>query len=126
MNNRIIKRLCAPLIALVLVTLPIGRVAARPAPALASALPALTSGTLNVHWNSATGTAEFLAGSEPESRLAYSPTEAERGDPVAIAFGYLSQNRALFGIRSAAEELRLLRIEPDLQLHYSHVPLDQN
>src|SRR3954454_24048023 len=107
MNNRTIKRLCASLLALLPLTLPIGHVAARPAPAVASGLPTPTSGTLIVHLSSATGKAEFLAGSDADSRLAYIPTDDERDNPVAIALGYLEQNRALFGIRSASQELRL-------------------
>jgi bacillolysin len=116
MNRRPFKRLYAPLIVLILITLPIGQVTAR---AVAAA------GTLNIHRDAATGTANFLAASDPAARLAYTPTEPERGNPLAIARGFLDQNRALFGLRSAAEELQLLRVEPDLQLHYSHVRLDQ-
>ncbi len=46
-------------------------------------------------------------------------------DPEAIARGFLDQQRDLFGIRSVADELQLLRIEPDTQLGWAHLRFDQ-
>jgi len=88
-------------------------------------LQARADGALSVHWNATTGIPDFLTGADPATRLPYTPTAAERGPPEAIARGFLDQNRALFGIRSAASELRLLRVEPDAQLDFKHVRLGQ-
>jgi Zn-dependent metalloprotease len=80
---------------------------------------------LVVSYDRRTGVADWLLPQAPDGRLPYTPTSVEVGNTVAIARGFLDQNRALFGLRSAAEELQLLRIEPDAQLGWSHVRLDQ-
>jgi len=80
---------------------------------------------LDLRWDARSRALEFMASKNPAERLPYTPSAAERGNPKAIARGFLDQNRALFGLKSAADELRLLRIEPDAQLHYAHVRLDQ-
>ncbi len=95
-----------------------------PAEALA-ALQLRTSSPLAVRWDARSGIPTFLSTADPAGRLGYQPTAAEIGNPVAIAQGFLDQNRSLFGLRSAAEDLSLLRVEPDLQRGYAHIRLDQ-
>jgi Zn-dependent metalloprotease len=95
-----------------------------PAQAYAT-LAAQTTSPLAVRWDAVTGTPRFITAIERDGRLPYTPTDLERGNPLATALGFLDHHRALFGLRSAAEELRLLRIEPDLQLGHQHVRLDQ-
>lgn len=131
MNHSLIRRLYLPLALIVVLAaaLPAHSAAARPGypsrSAALAALRALGPEAINVHWNSTTGVADFVAGSDPRVRLAYSPSPAERGRPVALALGFLNRYRALFGIASAERELALTRIEPDAQLGYSHVRLGQ-
>lgn len=97
-----------------------------PAPATAfAALQARADAPLRVAYHPATGVAEFVAAQSAAGRLPYAPTDIERGNPLAIARGFLDQNRALFGLRSAAEELTLLRDEYDTQLGFSHLRLAQ-
>lgn len=95
-----------------------------PAEALA-ALQARSVELLQVDWDARTGIPRFLTTARPDGRLPYTPTPIEQGNPEAIARGFLDQNRTLFGLQSAAEELRLLRFEPDQQRGYSHIRLDQ-
>src|SRR4029079_6027395 len=99
--------------------------AALPEDAGSRVLPAESAGALVLRWDERSRTVEFMAPKDPAGRLPYTPSAAEQGNPEAIARGFLDQNRALFGLKSAADELRLLRIEPDAQLHYQHVRLDQ-
>lgn len=89
------------------------------------ALQARTGAPLHAQWDPITGIPEFLTPGDPSKRLPYTPTAAERGNPVAIARGFLDANRALFKLGSAMDELTLLRIEPDTQLNYAHVRLNQ-
>lgn len=109
--------------------LPSAQVVALPTPPPTAARQALldlqqrAAATLNVRW-SPQGTVEFLS-APGDKRLPYTPTPEQVGDPVAIAMGFLEQNRALFGMRSATDELRLLRIEPDTQLGWAHIRFDQ-
>jgi len=138
-------RLCLPLIALILAA---GALPAAAAP-LATDLPGLSAAPrrsqepdpsarqafealqarapseLVVAWDPVTGVAEQLRARERDARLPYTPAPNEKDDPVKRALGFLEANRALFGLRSAAAELRLLRIEPDPQLGWHHVRLDQ-
>src|SRR5258706_1869822 len=88
------------------------------------ALQSRAGSPLDVRWDTRSGVAEFLA-ARGDDRLPYAPTSAQRGDPVAIARGFLDQHRDLFGLRSAASELALLRIEPDTRLGWAHVRFDQ-
>jgi Zn-dependent metalloprotease len=90
-----------------------------------AALSARADETLHVSWNARTGIPDFLSGVSADSRLPYTPTAAEIGKPLAIARGFLDQNRALYGLRSVDEDLRLLRQEPDLQLNFSHFRFSQ-
>jgi bacillolysin len=120
-----IRRWLLPLLVLGLIAGPAGAVAAQPEGAALRALPDERAGALHLRWDARTRTVEFMAPNDPAARLPYTPSLAERGNPAAIARGFLDQHRALFGIKSAADELRQLRIEPDPQLHYAHVRLDQ-
>ncbi len=87
------------------------------------ALQLRAAAPLDVRWGSR-GSAEFLSASG-DGRLPYQlPPEPGR-DPESIARDFLDQQRDLFGIRSAADELELLRIEPDTQLGWAHVRFDQ-
>jgi Zn-dependent metalloprotease len=95
-------------------------------PAVAYALlEARSTDALAIRWDAVSGLPRFLAASERDGRLPYHPTTIERGNPTATAFGFLDRNRPLFGLRSAAEELSLLRIEADKQLGHNHVRLNQ-
>jgi len=98
--------------------------AADPATAFAT-LQARADAPLRVAYHAVTGAAVFVAPAAADGRLPYAPTDIERGNPLAVARGFLDQNRALFGLRSAADELALLRFEPDLQLGFHHVRLSQ-
>ena len=88
-------------------------------------LQARSTAPIDASFDQLTGVARFVLPRQADDRLPYRPTAAELGKPEAIARGFLDQNRALFGLRSAAEELQVLRLEPDLQLGFSHVRLDQ-
>jgi Zn-dependent metalloprotease len=88
-------------------------------------LQARASGQLDVHWSETTGIPDFLTGADPATRIPYTPTAAERGNPLAIARGFFDQNRALFGLTSADAELQFVRLEPDHQLAFKHVRMAQ-
>jgi Zn-dependent metalloprotease len=88
-------------------------------------LQARAAGPLDVHWSEDTGIPDFLTGADATTRIPYTPTAAERGNPVAIARGFFDENRALFGMTSVDSELQLLRLEPDLQLAFKHVRMAQ-
>lgn len=88
-------------------------------------LQLLALGKLTANWDTTTGIPRYISSDDAQARIPYTPSAKERGDPVAIARGFLNQNRAMFKLTSATDELKLLRNELDLQLHYSHVRLDQ-
>jgi len=88
-------------------------------------LQARSSSALTVNWDAQSEVPNFLTGLDPATRLPYQPTAAELGNPVAVARGFLDENRALFQLRSVAEELQFLRNEADKQLGWSHVRLAQ-
>ena len=90
-----------------------------------TALQARTPAQIDATFDPLTGVSTFVSPRRATDRLPYTPTAAEIGKPEALARGFLDQNRPLFGLRSAADELRLLRYEPDLQLGFSHLRLDQ-
>src|SRR5262245_21131702 len=105
LEQRANRRRRAPL-QLLLATLCV--LAALPAPAIAQpetlgtaawsayqALQARAGGPLDMRWDGRSGIAEFVA-ARGDGRLPYTPTPAERGDVVAIARGFLDQQRALF------------------------------
>ncbi len=99
---------------------------AEPTPRQAfEALQARAAGSIEAYWDARSGLPEFLTMSDAAQRLPYTPGAAERGNPVAIARGFLDENRALFGLRAVADDLRLLRVEPDAERGFSHVRFDQ-
>ncbi|MCW5883055.1 MAG: hypothetical protein KIS91_19130, partial [Anaerolineae bacterium] len=90
-----------------------------------AALQARARAPLLATWDAVTGLPDFVTAADYSQPLPYTPTAAEAGNPTAIARGFLDENRALFRLRSAADELRVGAIEPDLQLNYHRVRLDQ-
>src|SRR5512139_1459890 len=88
-------------------------------------LQARSNSALTVSWDARSETPNFLTGLDSATRLPYQPTAAELSNPVAVARGFLDENRALFKLRSVAEELQFLRNETDKQLGWSHVRLSQ-
>src|SRR5512147_2807724 len=62
-------------------------------------------GKLDAHWNEQTGVPDFISGKDPSIGLPYTPSVIERGNPSAIARGFLDENRALFKLTSASEQL---------------------
>ena len=129
MRKRLLLRLIF-VVALLSAAVPLSLgVAARPEQAGPQAafnrLQTRSDSALLVNWDARSNVPNFLSGSDAATRLPYQPTAAERGNPIAIARGFLDENRALFQLRSIAEELRFLRNEPDKQLGWSHVRLAQ-
>ena len=53
------------------------------------------------------GVVEFMSGERSKRPPPYTPSAAERGNPEAIARGFLDQNRRAIRLGSAAEELQL-------------------
>lgn len=99
-----------------------------PVPAAMAALDALqarSAGPLDAYWNPDTHVPTFLAARQSTGRIPYTPSAAEIGNPTAIAQGFLNANRALFNLSSVQAELRPGRTEPDAQLNYAHVRMDQ-
>lgn len=88
-------------------------------------LQARAANSLDVHWNETIDVPDFLAGRTAADRIPYTPSAAERGNPVAIARGFLDENRALFKLTSTADNFQLLRVEADKQLGYAHVRMSQ-
>ncbi|RRR71447.1 MAG: peptidase M4 family protein [Candidatus Viridilinea halotolerans] len=91
-----------------------------------AALAARGHVTIDAAFDPLSGVARFVTARHPEARLPYQPTAAEVGKPEALARGFLDQNRALFGLQSAAEELNLLRVEADQQRGFRHLRFAQN
>jgi Zn-dependent metalloprotease len=83
------------------------------------------AGRLDVHWSAQGDIPDFVTGLAAEDRIPYTPSAAERGNPAAIARGFLDENRALFKLTSAADDFQTLRVESDAQLGYAHVRLSQ-
>lgn len=90
-----------------------------------AALNSRAGGTLQAYWDPATGIPRWLMGNSRDARIPYVPTAAERGNPLAIARGFLDQNRPLFRLGAVAENLGPGRLERDAQLNYSNVRLPQ-
>ena len=82
-------------------------------------------GGLNAHWNDQANIPDFIAGNDATIAIPYTPSAAERGNPAAIARGFLDENRALFKLTSATDQLNVLRVESDTQLGYAHVRMAQ-
>ncbi len=94
----------------------------------ATAFDALNSragGTLEAYWDQQTGIPRFLTGNSKFARIPYVPTAAERGNPLAVARGFLDENRALFRLDAVANDFGPARIEPDQQLNFSNIRLPQ-
>jgi len=67
---------------------------ARPDPRVAaSALQAKAAGLLMTDWDARTGIPRWLGLQDPALRLPYTPSAAEKGNPTAIALGFLDANR---------------------------------
>ncbi|HWQ12708.1 MAG TPA: M4 family metallopeptidase [Roseiflexaceae bacterium] len=123
-------QLALPLIALLIALSALPAAAApgtgrEPNPAALKAFQALQSragAPLEVVWEPQTGVAELLA-ARGTGRLPYTPRPSQQGDAVAIAIGFLEAHRTIFGLRTG--ELQLRKIEPDRQLGWHHVRLDQ-
>ncbi|HUP27250.1 MAG TPA: M4 family metallopeptidase [Chloroflexia bacterium] len=81
--------------------------------------------SLAATWDAQTGIPRFLTGIEGSVRIPYSPTAAEVGNPLAIARGFLDQNRAIFKLGAVADDFGAARFEPDAQLDFSHIRLPQ-
>ncbi|HTP09328.1 MAG TPA: M4 family metallopeptidase [Anaerolineae bacterium] len=129
MRKPVILRLMLAL-ALLCAAIPLSlSTAARPAQSGTQAafnqLQARSNNALTVSWDARSGVPNFLTGLDPAARLPYQPTAAERNNPIAIARGFLDENRALFKLRSVAEDLQFLRDETDKQLGWSHVRMAQ-
>lgn len=88
-------------------------------------LQAAAANGLEAQWDEQTGVPRFISGRDPATALPYTPTAAERRNPTALARGFLDENRALFKMTSATEQLSVLRVEEDMQLGYSHVRLNE-
>jgi bacillolysin len=89
------------------------------------ALNRRAGGVLDVTWDAQTGIPRFLTGRGASTRLPYIPTAAEIGNPLAIARGFLDQNRALFRLDAVARDFGPARFEPDKQLNFSQIRLPQ-
>lgn len=97
-----------------------------PSPSIAfDALNSRAGGTLQVTWDAETGIPRFLGGDSRSARIPYTPTAAEQGNPLAIARGFLDENRPLFRLSAVATDFGVARIEPDNQLNFSHIRLPQ-
>lgn len=102
--------------------------AAQRIPSPAEAFDALNSrvgGGLVATWDTATGIPRFLTGNNGSIRIPYTPTEAERGNALAVALGFLDENRALFRLNSAGNDFGPGRMEADKQLGFSNIRLPQ-
>ena len=129
MNKHLLLRLLL-IVALLSVVVPLSLGAsARPEQtgthAAFNRLQARANAALTVSWDARSDVPRYLSGADPETRLPYQPAAAEAGNPIALARGFLDDNRALFKLRSVAAELQFLRAEADRQLGWSHVRMSQ-
>jgi Zn-dependent metalloprotease len=88
-------------------------------------LQSRATGTLDTHWHERTGIPDFLAGADPATKIPYTPSAAERGNPAALARGFLDENRALFKLTNVTDDFKLLRVEADAQLGQTAVRMAQ-
>src|SRR5262245_14900474 len=88
------------------------------------ALNTRATGKLDAAWDDASGVPTFISGLDANTRIPYAPKPNETNNPELIARGFLTENAALFKL-GAGDSFTLRRIEPDAQLHYSNVRLDQ-
>lgn len=87
-------------------------------------LNARALGKLDVMWDDATGAPAFISSNDVNARIPYAVKPGEQGKPELIARGFLAENAALFKL-GVNDSFALRRIEPDAQLNYAHVRLDQ-
>ena len=87
-------------------------------------LNARALGKLDVAWDDATGVPNFISSNDAHARIPYTVKPHERGNPELIARGFLNENALLYKL-GINDSFTLRRIEPDAQLNYSHVRLDQ-
>lgn len=87
-------------------------------------LNARALGKLTASWNTTTGVPNFISSDDASARIPYAVKPNERGKPELIARGFLNENASLFRL-GANDSFTLRRIEPDAQLNYAHVRLDQ-
>jgi hypothetical protein len=73
-------------------------------PAAFDALNRRAGGALEAKWDPVTGIPRWLAGNNGTTRIPYVPTAAERGNPAAIARGFLDENRDLFRLASVGAD----------------------
>ena len=70
-------------------------------------LQARSNSALTVNWDARSDVPNFLTGLDPATRLPYQPTAAELGNPIAIARGFLDENRALFKLAQRRRRIAL-------------------
>ncbi|MCC7161421.1 MAG: M4 family metallopeptidase [Anaerolineae bacterium] len=87
-------------------------------------LNARAFGKLTAAWDEHGGVPNFISSNDAHARIPYTVKPNERGKPELIARGFLNENAALFKLGSG-DSFTLRRIEPDKQLNYAHVRLDQ-
>lgn len=87
-------------------------------------LNARALGKLTATWDETTGVPAYISSDDANARIPYTVKPGERGSPELIARGFLSENAALFKL-GANDSFTLRRVEPDPQLNYAHVRLDQ-
>ena len=71
------------------------------------------------------GTVTWLESTNPANSLPYMATAAERGNPEAIARGFLDENRGLFQLTSAQNDLQLIELARDTLPGFSHARFAQ-
>lgn len=87
-------------------------------------LNARALGKLDAAWDDATGVPNFISSNDANARIPYTVKPHERGKPELIARGFLNENAILYKL-GVNDSFTLRRIEPDAQLNYAHVRLDQ-
>lgn len=87
-------------------------------------LNARALGKLDVAWSESTGIPNFISSADAQARIPYTVKPYERGNAELIARGFLAENAALFKL-GINDSFTLRRIEPDPQLNYLNVRLDQ-
>lgn len=87
-------------------------------------LNARALGKLTAAWDENTGVPNFISSNDAYARIPYTVKAHERGNPERIARGFLAENAALYKL-GLGDSFTLRRIEPDKQLNYAHVRLDQ-
>lgn len=81
-------------------------------------------GKLTAMWDQTGGVPDFISSDDASARIPYTVQPSEINNPELVARGFLEANRALYKL-GPDDSFTLRRIEPDAQLHYSNVRLDQ-